>query len=155
MYSHAGIDHDVRFGAEPGLTRAMPATFRYHRRAQFHETDLAGIVHFSWYFRYMEEAEHALWRHVGLSISPPKPEFGFPRVNATCDFKAPLKFEDEFEVEIAVEAIGRRSVRYRCTLWRGTEVMATGAMTSACVTSDETGAVRSIEVPDAVRSRLS
>ena len=132
----------------------MPAEFRYQRRAQFHETDLAGIVHFSWYFKYMEEAEHALWRHVGLSISPPKPEFGFPRVNATCDFKAPLKFEDEFEVHIAVQAIGRRSIRYACTLLRGTEVMATGSMTSACVTRDERGHARSIEVPDAIASRL-
>ena len=75
----------------------MPAEHRYQRRVQFHETDLAGIVHFSWYFKYMEEAEHALWRSVGMSIAPPNPEFGFPRVNATCDFKAPLKFEEHLE----------------------------------------------------------
>ena len=132
----------------------MPANVIYHRRVQFHETDLAGIVHFSWYFRYMEEAEHALWRHVGLSISPPAPEFGFPRVNATCDFKAPLRFEDEFEVHIAVEAIGRRSIRYACALWRGTVALATGSMTSVCVTHDENGHARSTEVPDAIASRL-
>jgi acyl-CoA thioester hydrolase len=132
----------------------MPADYRYSRRVQFHETDLAGIVHFSWYFKYMEEAEHALWRHVGLSISPPRPEFGFPRVNATCDFKAPLKFEDEFEVHVRVEAIGRRSIRYACILQRGSQVMATGSMTSACVTRDEHGEVRSTEVPEAIASRL-
>ncbi len=132
----------------------MPAEFIYPRRAQFHETDLAGIVHFSWYFKYMEEAEHALWRSVGLSISSPKPEFGFPRVNATCDFKAALKFEDEFEVHIAVEAIGRRSIRYACSLLRGSDVVAIGSMTSACVTRDENGHVRSVEVPDAIASRL-
>ena len=45
--------------------------FRYSRRVQFAETDLAGIVHFSWMFRYMEEAEHALWRAAGLSIADP------------------------------------------------------------------------------------
>lgn len=132
----------------------MPAGFRYQRRVQFHETDLAGIVHFSWYFRYMEEAEHALWRHVGLSISPPQPEFGFPRVNATCDFKAPLRFEDEFEVDIRVETIGRRSVTYACTLRRADQVMATGSMTSVCVTRDADGQVRSVEVPDPVVTRL-
>jgi len=132
----------------------MPVEFHYPRRVQFHETDLAGIAHFSWYFKYMEEAEHALWRSVGLSISPPSPEFGFPRVNATCDFKAPLKFEDEFEVHIAVEAIGRRSIRYACTLRRGADIMATGSMTSACVTRDESGHVRSTEVPELIASRL-
>ena len=39
--------------------------FTYRRRVQFYETDLAGIVHFSWYPRYMEEAEHAMWRDAG------------------------------------------------------------------------------------------
>ena len=40
------------------------------RRIFFYEVDSAGIVHFSNYFRYMEEAEHALWRAAGLSIAP-------------------------------------------------------------------------------------
>lgn len=133
----------------------MPAEFRYQRRVQFHETDLAGIAHFSWYFKYMEEAEHALWRSVGMSIAPPKPEFGFPRVNATCDFKAPLRFEDEFEVHIIVEKIGRRSIRYACTIRRGLAVMAVGSMTSACVIRDGDGRVRSIDVPEEVRELLS
>ena len=31
---------------------------------------MAGVVHFSWFFRYMEEAEHALWRAAGLSVAP-------------------------------------------------------------------------------------
>ena len=132
----------------------MPIEYRYQRRVQFHETDQAGIVHFSWYFKYMEEAEHALWRHLGMSIAPPEPEFGFPRVNATCDFKAPLKFEDEVEVQIVVESIGRSSLRYACTLRRGTEVVATGSMTSVCVKRDENGHARPIEVPETIADRL-
>ena len=48
------------------LDAMMPQGFRYTRRVQFSETDLAGIAHFSTYFRYMEEAEHALWRAAGL-----------------------------------------------------------------------------------------
>ena len=133
----------------------MAAEFRYQRRVQFHETDQAGIVHFSWYFKYMEEAEHALWRSVGMSIAPPDPEFGFPRVNATCDFKAPLKFEDEVEVQIAVATLGRRSIKYACTLRRGADIVATGSMTSACVTRDENGHTRSTEVPESIRARLT
>ena len=133
----------------------MPAEHRYQRRVQFHETDLAGIVHFSWYFKYMEEAEHALWRSVGMSITARQQEWGLPRVNANIDFKSPLKFEDEFEVHVKVDAIGRRSLRYAFTILRGTEVMATGTMTSAAVTRDSHGRVRSIEVPESVRARLS
>ena len=132
----------------------MSAEFSYRRRVQFAETDLAGIVHFSWYFRYMEEAEHALWRHLGMSISPPKPEVGFPRVNATCDFKAPLRFEDEADVRIRVEMLGKRSIRYACRISLGDVVVATGTMTSACVSRDAGGQVRSIDVPESVVTRL-
>ena len=46
---------------------------------QFHETDAAGIVHFSRYILYMEEAEHALWREAGLSIAPRDSPIGWPR----------------------------------------------------------------------------
>jgi acyl-CoA thioester hydrolase len=133
----------------------MAAEYHYQRRVQFHETDLAGIVHFSWYFKYMEEAEHALWRSVGMSIVPPGNDWGLPRVNASIDFKAPLRFEDEFDVHVVVDAIGRRSLRYAFTIRRGGEVMATGTMTSAAVTRDADGLVRSIEVPELVRARLS
>jgi len=90
-----------------------------------------------------------------MSIAPPQPEFGFPRVNAACDFKAPLKFEDEVEVHIAVEKIGRRSIRYACSLRRGSDVVATGSMTSACVTRDENGHARSADVPESIRARLA
>ena len=47
----------------------MPCEYRLKRRVQFYETDMAGIVHFSWFFRYLEEAEHAMWRAAGLSIA--------------------------------------------------------------------------------------
>ena len=45
----------------------MPCEYRLKRRVQFYETDMAGIVHFSWFFRYLEEAEHAMWREAGLT----------------------------------------------------------------------------------------
>jgi acyl-CoA thioester hydrolase len=132
----------------------MPAAFRYLRRVQFHETDLAGIAHFSWYFRYMEEAEHALWRHLGMSIAPAGSPIGFPRVAANCDFKASLRFEEEFEVVIQVEAIGRRSIRYACTLEKGGQVVGVGSMTSVSVTKGADGRVASVDLPEDVVARL-
>src|SRR5262249_59491200 len=108
---------------------------RLRRRVQFYETDLAGIVHFSWFFRYMEEAEHALWRDAGLSIAKAGEEQGFPRLAAHCDFHAPLRFEDEFEVWIRVAAVGRRTMRYAFLVTRGGARSATGTTTIACGTT--------------------
>lgn len=115
---------------------------------------MAGIVHFSWYFRYMEEAEHALWRSRGLEIAPSEGHLGYPRVAASCDFKAPLRFEEEFEVDVRVEAVGRRSIRYGFTLRRGDDLLATGAMTSVCVEKRPGEPVRSVDLPDIVSARL-
>ncbi len=129
-------------------------SFIYRRRVQFAETDLAGIVHFSWYFRYMEEAEHAWWRSLGLKIAPEGNNVGWPRVSASCDFKAPLRFEDEFEVHVRVAAVGRRSLRYAFSLRRGEALLATGEMTSVCVTKAPDGSVASRELPPEVAARL-
>ncbi len=132
----------------------MPAEFIYRRRVQFAETDMAGIVHFSMYFRYMEEAEHALWRSLGLEIAPPGGRTGFPRVAASCDFKASLRFQDEFDVHVRVEAIGRRSIRYGFTLQRGDVLIGSGWMTSVSVETVPGAAARSIELPPEVAARL-
>jgi acyl-CoA thioester hydrolase len=132
----------------------MPAEFIYRRRVQFAETDMAGIVHFSMYLRYMEEAEHALWRSVGLRIASPDTGLGFPRVAASCEFKASLRFEEEFDVHVRVEAVGRRSIRYGFTLRRGEDILATGSMTSVSVETVPGGTARSIELPPEVIARL-
>ena len=86
--------------------------YRMPRRVQFYETDTAGLVHFSWFFRYMEEAEHALWRSAGLSIAPAGSNIGFPRVATSFDFHNPLKFEDEFEVNLSITAISKKTISY-------------------------------------------
>ena len=91
----------------------MTSAHRLTRRVQFHETDAAGIVHFSWFFRYMEEAEHALWRAAGLSIAAPGAEIGWPRVAASFEFMKPLRFEDEFEVRLWIAAKTKKTIQYK------------------------------------------
>ena len=45
--------------------------FRLTRRVHFYETDAAGIVHFSVFFRYMEEAVGAVRKNLALASLPP------------------------------------------------------------------------------------
>ena len=115
---------------------------------------MAGVAHFSWIARYMEEAEHALWRAAGLSIVPPDHALGFPRVAVSMNFKAPLYFEDEFEVDVRITAISSRSVSYSHTITRGDTVIATGTMTAACVRKIE-GKMQATELPLAILDRLA
>ncbi len=113
---------------------------------------MAGIVHFSWFFRYMEEAEHALWRAADIKIVPDDPELGFPRVAAKFQYHAPLRFEDEFDVEITVTAMQRCTIDYGCVVSKGGTTVATGGMTTVCVRRDPQGGFRAVDLPqDIVR----
>lgn len=123
------------------------------RRVQFAETDMAGMVHFSWHLRYMEEAEHDMWRAAGLSIAPTDGTIGFPRVAAAVEYHAPLRFEDEFDVHVRITALGRRSITYACTVTRGDTPIATGTITAVCVQKAPT--LRAIDIPTEITARLA
>jgi YbgC/YbaW family acyl-CoA thioester hydrolase len=133
----------------------MSTAFIHHRRVEFAETDLAGIVHFSWYFRYMEEAEHALWRAAGLSIAPRDATVGWPRVAAAFDYKSPLRFEDEFEVAVRIARVSRRTLQYGFALRCRSAVIGHGSVTAACVTKLPDGQLASIDLPEGLVDRLT
>ena len=131
----------------------MVSEHRLRRRVQFHETDAAGIVHFTWFFKYMEEAEHALWRGAGLSIAPSGAEIGWPRVSASFDFHRPLRFEDEFEVLIRIVGIAEKTMQYFCSITKGDTKIASGVMTIACVSKHQEP-LRSIAIPPEIAGRF-
>jgi YbgC/YbaW family acyl-CoA thioester hydrolase len=120
----------------------------------FSETDVAGIVHFSNFFRYFEDAEHELWRQAGLSIHPEKSAIGWPRVMASCEFLRPLKFEQEFEISLRIVEMTKRTIRYEGTITRGGERIAAGAWKIACVDRLPDGSLKSAEIPPNVAERL-
>lgn len=132
-------------------TRWSEHTLR--RRVNFHELDSAGIVHFSTFFRYMEEAEHALWRAAGLSIAPRRSEVGFPRVAAAFEYHRPLRFEDEFDVHIRIVGMSEKTIRYACVLAQDGQNVATGTMTVVCVRTDVTP-LKSVSIPPEIAARL-
>ena len=141
---------------KPGNERRAPAlargAFHYRRQVQFAETDLAGIVHFSWYLRYMEEAEHALWRAAGLSIVGN--DLHWPRVTAYAEYKRPLRFEDEIDVKVRA-GFGRSRIQYGFEISRNGTLVAVGSMTSVCARSERDGQLKTIPIPDDVRERLT
>jgi acyl-CoA thioester hydrolase len=127
---------------------------RVRRRVLFSETDVAGLVHFSNFFRYFEDAEHQLWRDAGLSIHPETSSVGWPRVAASCEFHRPLKFEQEFDVVVRITEMTRRTIAYAGEITRNGERVATGTWKIACVTRLPDGGIRSADIPADVAERL-
>ena len=133
---------------------ASVSEHRLRRRVQFHETDAAGIVHFSAFFRYMEEGEHALWRAAGLSIHPPGTQVGWPRLAASFEYHRPLRFEDEFEIHMQVSAVDRSTISYVCRLSKDGEAIATGRLTIICVSKRPDAPLKAISIPPDIAARF-
>ena len=133
--------------------------FETSRRVEFHETDLAGIVHFANFFRFMESAEHAFLRGIGHPIHERSGDVvvGWPRVHASCDYRSPVRFEEVLTIRVTVEEVRTRAVRYgfEFLLDPGKPPVATGEVTAVCVQLDPDGhGIKAIPIPDAVRADL-
>ena len=128
----------------------MTAQFVTQRRVEFSDTDMAGIIHFSSYYRYMEEAEHAWFRSLGLSVMQPHGEgavIGWPRVSASCSFEAPARFEDVLEIRMNVERKGVKSVTVRYEFFLDDRRVAHGRMKIACCICRHNAPLESIPLP--------
>src|SRR5262245_54290813 len=113
----------------------MATPFQTTRRVEFGDTDMAGIVHFANFFRYMESAETEFLRSLGLSVSWEQDgrRYGFPRVSATCDFSRPARFGDLLTVAVTVEKVGQKSVTYRHDFTRDGNPIAVGRITAVFI----------------------
>ena len=128
--------------------------FTITRRVEFSETDAAGIVHFANYFRYMEYAEHAFFRSLGRSIVDAELDVGWPRVHCHCDFKKPLRFEDEVEIRLLVEAISSKSIRYQFRFSTGGTEVGRGGFTIVCVSHNEAGEMKATAIPPEISTHI-
>lgn len=116
-------------------------------RVAWVDTDAGGRIHFSNAFRWAELAETSLLRRLGLLE-----RWGdYPRKHAEAEFHNVLRFEDEIDVTIRVERVGRTSITYAWTIAKDRDVYITGRHTVVNVDRDG----RPEPVSDDVRAALS
>jgi YbgC/YbaW family acyl-CoA thioester hydrolase len=130
--------------------------FEIQRRVEFYETDMAGIVHFSNFFRYMETCEHAFIRSLDHELHGQLDglETGWPRVNASCDYRAPARFGDLLTIRLFIAEVRTRSVRYRFQFTCGDRLIAEGAIAAAHVALTP-GGIKAVPLPPALAEKLA
>src|SRR6476469_1033766 len=133
----------------------MPHEFSIYHTVQFSETDMAGVVHFSNYFKWMEMVEHAFFRSLGLSVmmTHEAADIGWPRVACSCEYYGPARFEDELTFRLRVTKVGGKSLSYEVDFLKGQAVLARGMLTSVCV-SVRDRAFKAIAIPEVLRTKL-
>ncbi len=146
----------------------MPYEFKMTRMVEFAETDMAGIMHFSNYFRFMEATEHAFFRALGASVHSHASAAmrGWARVHAECHYTEPLRYQDVVEVHLLVREKKPKAISYDFVFRRtdGSEghddaplgrAVAHGSITAVCV-EQAAGAtsIRSVPMPAEIAEKI-
>ena len=130
----------------------MAYEFHYKRRIHFQETDAAGLIHFTNYFRYMEEAETEFLLSLfgAKGLEPDDSLFVTPRVAVSAEFFKPTHFGDVLDCHLWVSRKGSTSLSYVVSFNRDGEEMARGKLTFVFVSQDEGGEYHASAIPAAV-----
>ena len=115
----------------------MAHTYRTRKLVPFADTDMAGIVHFTNYMKYMEEAEHAFLRSHDLSVvmHDERGAYGFPKLSAACDYRRPVRHEEWLDIALEVETSDGKTINYRATIDHEGQRIAEGTIQVACFAS--------------------
>lgn len=134
---------------------------------RFAETDAAGVVHFSNFLRWAENAEGDFFRRNGISVfagTPAEPRRGLPKVSLKIDYRASARYDDRIRVRIrptTLPAAGTRTVEWAFEVLRveksdALTLLAAGTFTSVCAEISPDGKMRAVEsVPAEIRRALN
>lgn len=126
---------------------------------RFADVDHAGIVYYPRFYHYFHIAFEEFFRQrmgsgAYLDLISRR-RIGFPAVRTECDYRAPLRFGDMVQVDVQIERLGGKSVRFRYRAFRAEgsrgpagEVVADGLV--ICAVTD-LAQFRAVEVPDDLR----
>lgn len=133
----------------------------HRRRVEFSETDMAGIAHFSNFFRWMEAAEADFYRSLDepLICAEGATVTGWPRVRASCAYHAPIRFGEEVEVRLSVKELKIRAIAYAFRFYKlgegEPEHIATGEMTTVFAQRPAGGGpMQAASIPEALMRKL-
>lgn len=124
---------------------------RHPVRVYYEDTDLAGIVYYANYLKFLERGRSEMVRAAGISQTEMKAQglvFAVRRIEA--DYLKPAQFEDDLIVETRAERLGAASLDMPQRVLRGDEVLLE-AMVKIVVLN---GAGRPARLPADIRAKL-
>jgi len=121
-------------------------------RVYYEDTDLAGVVYYANYLRFIERGRTEALRDLGLDQTALKRDRGLVFVvrRLTIDYLAPAVFDDLLEVSTRITRLRGASIEMAQEVWRGADCLCRAAVTVAFI--DAGG--RPQRLPGDVRDRL-
>lgn len=130
--------------------------FVAEHRAQFADTDAAGIVHFSTMFLWVEATEEALFRELGIPFLRQEGgrTSGFPRVRVECDYLAPVHRGDLVSVALTPAEIGDKRLAWSFKATADGRHVANGSLITVYAWREGQGAMAAALVPLEIKTAL-
>jgi len=130
-------------------------TFEVRDRVRWSDVDIAGIIYFGAYVRFIELAETELFRELGFPYARmfEQLDVWLPRVHLDFDFHRPARMDDELVVRTRVGRVGTSSITLRIAVHDA----ATDALNASCtliVATVGRKEMKSRPIPDELRSAL-
>ena len=127
-------------------------THRFALRVYYEDTDLAGIVYYANYLKFIERGRSEWVRTLGIDQARLRAEAGivFAVRRVEADYLRPARFDDLLEVETALEALTPARLVLRQRVLRGAEVLFDSRVTLVALTE----AGRAGRLPEGVRRAL-
>jgi acyl-CoA thioester hydrolase len=135
----------------------MLSNFSWPIRVYYEDTDTGGVVFYVNYIKFFERARTEWLRaaSVGQQVLAQTHRVMFVVKNATVDYHAPAKLDDELKLTVVVERLGRASVQFLQEAWRVSggeqKLLATGRIKVGCV---DTLTFRPSPIPDEVLKKI-
>lgn len=136
---------------ELGQNGSMRHTFE--TRVYYEDTDLAGIVYYANYLKYIERARSEFVRTLGIDQTRLREEEGivFAVARVEADYKVPAKFDDVVTVVTQPLKVTPARLVFSQDVCRGDEVLFASVITLAALSP--TG--RPARIPAAIRAALA
>ncbi|MEM3704211.1 MAG: thioesterase family protein [Candidatus Bathyarchaeia archaeon] len=131
----------------------MSQSFKTLYRVSWVDTDSAQIVHFSNFFRFFERAEEEFYSQLGFINKLRNEKIIMPRVEAFCQYRKPAKFNDLLEIELTVEEVKEKVVKYGFKIYNKetADLLANGYIVAVAVDSQT---LKSTQIPKEILEKL-
>jgi acyl-CoA thioester hydrolase len=135
----------------------MQREFHWPIRVYYEDTDTGGVVYYANYLKFFERARSEWLRSAGIAqqVLTEQEHVMFVVKNAAIDYHLPAKLDDQLEISVRVEKLGRVSVNFYQEVWRqnkdARDLLCHGRIRVGCV---HTGSLRPISIPSAVLEKI-
>jgi len=110
-------------------------THVFQCRVYYEDTDLAGIVYYANYLKFIERGRSTLVRDAGIDqMSLKASGHVFAVKSLTADYHAPAQLDDELQVETKVESVGGAKITFDQKVFRGETLLFSSLVTVAYMT---------------------